>query len=75
MLDQSLLESIGEMLESVLGKQAANLIKNHLNIDSSSREKANFDLQIFSANLEKLLGAGAKFIELEIIRNFSTKYC
>lgn len=70
-LDQLLIESISKVLETTFGKEAANIIKRNINIASTSREKGSFDPQIFSENLEKLLGAGAKLIELEIIRNFS----
>lgn len=72
---QLLLESTDKVLETLLGKKAANLIKKHLNISSLSRDAVNFNPQVFSEDLKNLLGEGARFIELEIIRNFSSKYC
>lgn len=70
-VNQSLFDSVDEVLNTVFGKQAANIIKNHL-LGRKLWSRDNFDPRQFSENLQKFLGAGASFIELEIIRNVSS---
>lgn len=73
-LNQLLLESIDEVLVTLFGKQPAKILKSYLNLVFSFKNDEPFDPQRFSETLEKLLGAGASFIEVEIIRKFISKY-
>jgi len=72
-LTRFLLESINEVFETCFGREAASLLKRFLNVTSCKIVESVVFGQ-FSADLRKILGAGAEVIEKELIRSFISKY-
>jgi hypothetical protein len=68
-----LTEAIDEAL-SVLGKPAKTMIYFHLNSNLQiSKQEIPYRLNDFIDELEKILGHGAKQLELQLIRVFQAK--
>ena len=72
-LTRFLLESIDEVFQTCFGREAASLLKRFLNVTSCKIVESVVFGQ-FSADLRKILGAGAEVIEHELIRSFISKY-
>ncbi len=70
--NQIMLESIDESL-TLLGKDAKNAIHFYLEVHNINREQIPYKINEFSTILEKLLGVGARLIELNIMKKLHVK--
>jgi hypothetical protein len=71
-LRRMILESIGEVLEMVFGKQIAQVLEGSLEVDT--KNNMDFDSVHFTEKLETLFGNDAKHIRMMVEGKILTNY-